>query len=426
MNTHNVNVNTATPESPKTWVNGPSASWLTRKDALLVELAKTEGELMMYHALERAGVKVETPEREECPWDAAVIVNSLAEMGAINSPRAYEMVCSVKALAVKLCKGAWNVGEPPALEDLKSCVAEAEAARGRLIAKWAEQEKPFCVVAYGETEYPEDDPTYGTYWQNGSLHLGRAWTVAEAMNIAAAAWLEGEWDPREPGECHWDSDFGRDMGPVSFSPRTIVISDEQNRKVLTADAAGLEWNAHVTGEEEISRLAAEKEALLRQASLESGWDNFSTAKQLRAKAEATQGGVVDAAWQGHPDVMDALAAFVRPARKTWGDRLNTRGLSRFMADDMTFLISLIDRTCPATKNERYELVHGLALSIADHVSRAVTDWSSQRPKIPAAVIAAWLLTKEMVLELFGENGQEIWSGIQGALKSRLAEYYHDC
>ena len=124
--------------------------------------------------------------------------------------------------------------------------------------------------------------------------------------------------------------------------------------------------------------------------------------------------------------MDALAAFVRPARKTWGDRLNTRGLSRFMADDMTFLVSLSDRSCPASKNERYELVYGLALSIADHVSRAVTDWSTRRPKIPAAVIAAWLLTKEMVLELFGENGEEIWSGVRGALKSRLAEYYHDC
>ncbi|WP_409076511.1 hypothetical protein ACF2G4_23235 (plasmid) [Pantoea sp. C3] len=84
------------------------------------------------------------------------------------------------------------------------------------------------------------------------------------------------------------------------------------------------------------------------------------------------------------------------------------------------------RCCPASKNERYELVHGLALSIADHVSRAVTDWSSRRPKIPAAVIAAWLLTKEMVLELFGENGEGIWSGVQGALKSRLTEYYHDC
>ena len=426
MNTHNVNVNTATPESPKTWDNSPSAFWLIRKDALLVELAKAEGELMMYHALERAGVTTETEEREECPWDAAVIVKSLAEMGAINSPRVYEMARSVRTLAVNLCRGAWRRGEPPVLEDLKSCVAEAEAARNKLIAHWAEQEKPYCVMAHGETEYPEDDPTYGTYWREGVVHLGRAWTVAEAMDIAAAAWLEGEWEPRDADECHWDSDFGRDMGPVSFSPRTIVISDEQNRKVLTADAASLEWNAHVTGEAEISRLAAERDALLREAALESGWDNFSTTKQLRAKAEATQAGVVDSAWQGHPDVMDALAAFVRPERKTWGDRLNTRGLSKFMADDMKFLISLSERSCPASKNERYELVHGLALSIADHVSRAVTDWSTPRPKIPAAVIAAWLLTKEMVLALFGENGEEIWSGVQGALKSRLTEYYHDC
>ncbi|MDT0177862.1 hypothetical protein Q9R34_17690 [Enterobacter sp. BRE11] len=423
MNTHNINVNTATPESPKTWVKTPESVYFTRKTAALAELAQLEGDMMADIALDCLDIGDEDLHEAMCiPVIAHDRIKRLEAMGAINSPAVYEIVHAVDALITDIDPSV----SPDALPTLQEYQAAASEKKAQCLAEILESLKPFNVIAYGQMEYPEDDPVYGTYWREGNIHLGRAWTVAEAMQIAAAAWLEDEWEPREPGESYWDSDFGRDMGPVSFSPRTIIISDEKNRKVLTANAVSLEWNAHVTCQEEISRLAAERDALLREAALESSWDNFSTAKQLRAKAEATQAGVVDSAWQGHPDVMDALAAFVRPARKTWGDRLNTRGLSKFMANDMTFLVSLSDRSCPASKNERYELIHGLALSIADHVSRAVTDWSTPRPKIPAAVIAAWLLTKEMVLELFGENGEEIWSGVRGALKSRLTEYYHDC
>ncbi|MGC0824941.1 hypothetical protein WKG93_18525 [Pantoea agglomerans] len=416
MRTHNVNV--AASESSKTWVKTPESVWFTRKTAALAELAQIEGDMMAYIALGCLDIEDEDlHEAMYIPMIAHDRIERLEAMGAINSPAVYEIVSAVDELITEL-DASVSPGILPTLEEYQVTATEKKA---ECMAEILESLKPFSVNVCGQMEYPEDDPVYGTYWRDESIHLGRAWTVAEAMDIAAAAWLEDEWEPREPGECYWDSDFGRDMGPVSFSPRTIVISDEQNRKVLTADAAGLEWNAHVTREEEISRLAAEKEALLREASQESSWDNFSTAKQLRAKAEATQAGVVDTAWQGHPDVADALAGFVRPDRITWGGRLNTRGLSRFMADDMTFLVSLSDRTCPASKNERYELVYGLALSIADHVSSSVTDWSTPRPKIPAAVIAAWLLTKEIVIALFGGNGEEIWSGIQGALKSRLRE-----
>ena len=418
---HTQNVNVAASESSKTWVETPESVYFSQKVAALIDLAKIEGDMLFFHTLTRLDIEPDDADEEyEAPWIARDRIERLEEMGAVSSPVVYEMVREVDAM-IKASDPELSRGEWPTLKEMQASAADIKA-------EVMESLKPFrfSVDVVGQMEYPEDDPVHGTYWQDGYVQLGRAWTVAEAMNIAAAAWLEDEWEPREKGECYWDNDFGRDMGPVSFSPRMIVIRDAHNRKVLTADAAGLMWNAHITCEEEISRFAAERDALLREAALESSWDNFSTAKQLRAKAEATQAGVVDNAWQGHPDVMDALATFVRPERITWGDRLNTRGLSKFMADDMTFLVSLSDRSCPASKNERYELVHGLALSIADHVSRAVTDWSTRRPKIPAAVIAAWLLTKEMVLELFGENGEEIWSGIRGALKSRLAEYYHDC
>lgn len=419
MNTHNVNVNTATPESPKTWVKTPSGFWLVRKEALLVSLARIEGELMMYHALNRAGVEVSSPELDFCPWDAADIVKSLADMGAINSSRVYDMVNAVKKLAVKLDGRAWEREEMLLPYNVAGCKADAEAARSGLIARWTEEEKPFSVDVHGETEYPEDDPAYGTFWRAGSIHLGRAWTVAEAMELAAAAWLEDEWEPRAPDECGFDSDFGRDMGPVSFLPRTIVIRDDQQRKVLTGDAVNLQWNAHVTSPAEISRLASEKEALLRDAAQESAWDNFETAKQLRASAVALTAGIVDDAWQGHPDVMAAVKAFVRPVRKTWSHRLSVKGLPGFMAEDMAFLVSLSDRETGCSSHERYELMYGVGLSMANHVSGAVSDWSASKPRLPAPVVSAWLLTGEILRDQFGDEGERTWAAVKASLKAHL-------
>jgi len=40
MNTHNVNVNTATPESPKTWEKSPSVLWCGRQDDLMTPPAQ--------------------------------------------------------------------------------------------------------------------------------------------------------------------------------------------------------------------------------------------------------------------------------------------------------------------------------------------------------------------------------------------------
>lgn len=239
--------------------------------------------------------------------------------------------------------------------------------------------------------------------------------------LPAAAWLEDEWGARKEDHDYYDSDFGRDMGPVSFSPRMIIIHDSERRRVLTGDARKMTWYAHVTDPVEIARIAAEQKALREEASMESGWDNFETARQLRAQADDLGAPVVDASWLGNSDVNAALAVFVRPERKMWGARLNTRVLSPLMAADMTSLITLSDRTSQVSRSDRFEALHSVALSIAGHVSRSVTDWSMLRPKIPATVISAWLLTREIVIELFGENGETIWEDIKGSLISNLYE-----
>lgn len=422
MNTHNLNVKTATPESLKTWVKSPSALWLERKNDLLVRLARIEGELMMSGALDRMGF--EWDEEDDllyCARDAAIIVKSLSEIGAVNSKTVYEVVKSVEALAIHCGRLLWGDIHPRTLPDLHTFLVGAAGGRDKFVAAETEKQKPFSVDVEGRSEYPEDDPIYGTYWLDSVMHLGRAWTVAEAMEIAAAAWLEYKWDPRQDDEDYYDSDFGRDMGPVSFSPRMFIIHDDDRRRVLTGDAKEMTWHVHETGSAEIARIAAEQQALRQEASIESGWDNFETARQLRERAEKTGAPVVDAVWQGHPDVNAALAAFVRPERKTWGARLNTRGLSCGMVDDMKYLIALSDRAYPLSYCVRYDELHNVALCIAGHVSRSVADWSLRCPKIPAAVISAWLLTKDIIIAFFGERGEDVWEGIKDSLTSHLNE-----
>lgn len=422
MNTHKLNVKTATPESLKTWVKTPSALWLERKVDLLIRLARIEGELMMSGSLDRMGF--EWDEEDDllyCARDAALTVESLSETGAVNSKTVYEMVKSVEALAINCGRIFWCDVHSRTLPGLQTFTERAACGRGKFIAAETEKQKPFSVDVEGRTEYPEDDPIYGTYWLDSVMHLGRAWTVAEAMEIAAAAWLEDKWDPRQEDEDYYDSDFGRDMGPVSFSPRMFTIHDDERRSVLAGDARNMTWYAHETDPAEIARIAAEQQALRQEASMESGWDNFETARQLRERAEKTGALVVDAFWQGHPNVNAALAAFVRPERKTWGARLNTRGLSRIMVEDMKYLIALSDRAYPISRCARYDELHNVALCIAGHVSRSVTDWSLRCPKIPATVISAWLLTKDIIIEFFGESGETVWEGIKGSLISHLNE-----
>ncbi|MFZ4213934.1 hypothetical protein ACOZB2_21200, partial [Pantoea endophytica] len=167
MNTHNVNVKTATPESPKTWVKSPENIWVARKSDLLVALAKIEGELLMYQALDSIEANMDSDQIEDqylCPQTAAEIVASLESMGAITTQPVLDMVCSVEALASY--SEFWREIFSYALPALTVFTSRAAANRERFLASAAEGMKPFSVEVDGRTEYPEDDPIYGTYWQD--------------------------------------------------------------------------------------------------------------------------------------------------------------------------------------------------------------------------------------------------------------------
>lgn len=309
MNTHNINVNTATPESPKTWVKTPESVYFTRKTTALAELAQIEGDMMAYCALERLGIDDEDPhEFAYVPLIAHDRIGELAAMGAIDSPAVYEMVSAVDAMINELDPAVSS----DALPSLKEFQAAAGEKKAQCLAAILENLKPFNVDVWGQMEFPEEYCSYETYWTSSSMHLGRAWTIAAALEMVSAAWVKGEWNPREEGRDYYDEEQGRDFGPISFKPSLIVISDEKGKTVLTGNAADLSWNEHVTDPAEIARIKAVQEELLDKARFESGWDNYETARQLRNKAKETGIGIVDDAWQGHAEVTAALAGFIHP------------------------------------------------------------------------------------------------------------------
>ena len=310
MNTHNVNVNTATPESPKTWVNTPESVYFTRKTAALADLARIEGDLMTYCALERLGVEDEDVlESVYIPQIARDRIGMLAAMGAIDSAAVYEMVHQVDAM-INAINPTVSHEALPALMTFQAAAGEQKA---QCLAEILESLKPFSVDVWGQMEFPEEFSSYETYRTNSSLHLGRARTIAEALELARSVWVKGEWNPREEGRDYRDEETGCDSGPVSFSPSLIVICDEKGRTVLTGNASDLSWDEHETDPAEIARIKAVQEELLNEARFESGWDNYETARQLRSKAKETGKGIVDSVWQGNTDVTAALAKFIHPS-----------------------------------------------------------------------------------------------------------------
>ncbi|MFJ5162274.1 hypothetical protein ACIP6T_24245 [Pantoea sp. NPDC088449] len=306
MNTQNVN--TAASESSETWVKTPESVYFTRKIAALADLARLEGEMMAFCALERLGIGGEDL-REDVPMIAQDRIEMLAAMGAISSPTVYELVCAADEMITELDPTLYPV-VLPTLEEYKAASASRKA---QCLTQIQETMKPFSVEMWGEKVYPDEFSLDKTYWTDSSIHLGRAWTVAQALELAKAAWLKDEWNSREEGVDYFDENFGRDTGPISFRPIRIVISDEKNNTVLTGDPADLSWHADITGPEEKARIRAAQDEMLKKARAESYWCNYETARQLRSKVKDMSRTIVDEAWQGHPEVIAAIAAFIHPA-----------------------------------------------------------------------------------------------------------------
>ncbi|MGK0707076.1 Hok/Gef family protein, partial [Yokenella regensburgei] len=223
-----------------------------------------------------------------------------------------EIILSVESLALDIAPDSWKSEHPEAIASLQDYKNEASQNRLAFQEYVEDSRRPFGIEVSGRVEYPEDDAMYGTYFCDGAVSLGRADTLAQAIQRVKDAWISDDWNLRAPERDYYDRDLGHDCGPVSFRPVTITISDLKGNIVLTGDAKELEWHHHITCQADINKIQDQQKALREEAAYENGWDNHETARQLRGKAEHLNAGIVSEAWRGHPDVTAAINAFVHP------------------------------------------------------------------------------------------------------------------
>lgn len=145
---------------------------------------------------------------------------------------------------------------------------------------------PLRVTCLGEIEYPEDDPTYGSY------------TVPDTITLAACDTLDAAIACVERFARQDDIPTGDDDA-LRFRPRLFMIRDGEQCLVLAGEPWRycIRWCEPVASDGE-ARLVVEKASKLRgEASFEAGWDNHSTARRLRFRASVLEGRLVDPYWR---------------------------------------------------------------------------------------------------------------------------------
>lgn len=153
-------------------------------------------------------------------------------------------------------------------------------------------DRQFQVRLHSQTEYVDDDPLEGTYWMNEASLVGQCGLLDDATPLAEAA-VRHMLNRSVP--------FHQDPGrPLRFAPRRIVINDRFGNQVLygTVNNGTLGWLKPVEGEAE-SALRKSIDALYAEAAFESGWDNYSTAQELREHARCLERRLVSPQWLPH-------------------------------------------------------------------------------------------------------------------------------
>ncbi|WP_052118552.1 hypothetical protein [Erwinia oleae] len=181
--------------------------------------------------------------------------------------------------------------------------------------------RQFEIRVTGMTEYPEDDPIYGTYYLEETLTVCEFSTISGAVEKLVLLYETDSWPIRDEGEDYYDSDLGHDCGPRSFSPRFAQVYDRQNRRVLCGDfSRGLVWFKPLTTPQDIATLQAKQCSLREEAAFESGWDNYSTARDLRAQATRLEMYLTDKRYACLPEVQNlATRRYTPESGHLWRD-----------------------------------------------------------------------------------------------------------
>ncbi|EHU7154841.1 hypothetical protein KZK20_002292 [Salmonella enterica] len=155
------------------------------------------------------------------------------------------------------------------------------------------------------TEYPEDDPVYGTYEREETLTVCTSSTISGAVEKLLRLSETNSWPVRDDEGDYYDFDLGHDCGPLSFSPRFAEIVDRDNCRALCGEFTDeLTWFSPLTSPQDVVVLKAQQNALYEDASYEVAQDNYSTARRLRARAKRLGLFLVDKHYEGLSEVRD--------------------------------------------------------------------------------------------------------------------------
>ncbi|MCG3472344.1 hypothetical protein L7750_18780 [Xenorhabdus bovienii] len=160
--------------------------------------------------------------------------------------------------------------------------------------RWDIFHSQFTVIVTGKSEYPEDDPIYGTYEAKRTLEVCKGSTLTKVIRKLNAMLRKDKWPFRDENVDYYDPDFGRDMGPLGFNPQSVMIYDRYGRKALGGRIAKkVIWALPITQKADLDALHKEYKRLNSEGSYQSGWDNHSTARSLWHSAELLMLHVVD-------------------------------------------------------------------------------------------------------------------------------------
>ncbi|MBC8946517.1 hypothetical protein [Xenorhabdus indica] len=175
----------------------------------------------------------------------------------------------------------------------------------------------FIVLVDGDAEYPEDDPNYGTYYSEKILTVCKTSTLTDAVQKLKVLIEEDNWAFRDEDVDYYDTDFGRDMGPISFNPRKVTIYDRYNRRVLGRYITPkIIWARSVTRKDELVALEKERQRLRDESAYERGCDNYNKAQYLWKKADSLLLHVTDSKFLVHEEMDNIL---LQDASVSWND-----------------------------------------------------------------------------------------------------------
>lgn len=166
----------------------------------------------------------------------------------------------------------------------------------------------FVIHVTGRMAYPEDDPVYGTYERTETLALCHCTTIDGAVEQLKQFYNENTWPIRDEDHDYYDPELGHDCGPVSFCPWFARVADRAGNTVVGGEFnKGIVWYRPIVDPLEVEEIKRQQKQLNEQGGLESGWDNFSTARSLWRKADQLALHLIHMDYLTHPDVVKLTA-----------------------------------------------------------------------------------------------------------------------